>query len=240
MNPTTTTKSYCNKCVGMRNHDILHEEKSSWDEEVHDGVFIGGSDTYEMVRCRGCEHISVRHQSVFSENIGPNGDPLVDTQYFPPAIFRAKPRWYADAWKVFGVFRQNLVIKLLDEIYVALQNDLRSLAAMGIRALIEHVMIEKVGDQNSFAGNLKEFCNSGYISKLQLDALNPLIEAGHAAMHRGYSPSPEELALLMDIIESVIESIYFNEHRAKKIQEKVPAKKERILKRVDKSKKVEA
>ena len=208
----------------MRSHDVLHEEKTSWDEEVHDGIYIGGSDTYEMVKCRGCEHVSVRHTSVFSENIDQNGDPISDVQYFPPAIFRAKPRWHAEAWKVFGLFQQSSVIALLDEIYIALHNNLRSLAAMGIRALIEHVMIEKVGDKGSFSDNLKEFCTQGYISRIQLDALNPLIEAGHAAMHRGYNPAPEELAMLMDIIESVIESIYFNEHRANKIKEKVPTK----------------
>lgn len=218
-------KSYCNKCVGTRSHEVLHKEVASWNDEVAEHVHIYGSDTYEMVRCCGCDHISVRHQSVFSENVNSEGELIIDTQYYPPAIFRSKPRWFTEVWSVFGLFPQHLVVRLLNEIYVALQNDLPSLAAMGIRALIEHVMVEKVSDQGTFRKNLTEFRRQGYLSDIQLRSLQPLIEAGHAVMHRGYCPGEEELASLMDIIESVIEAIYFSEHRAKRIQSKVPARK---------------
>lgn len=117
---------------------------------------------------------------------------------------------------------ENRIIKLLDEIYVAMQNNLSSLAAMGIRALIEHIMIEKVGDNRSFEANLKKFREGGFISELQTSSLKQLIEAGHAAMHRGYTPTQDELSPLIDIIESIIESIYFNEHRAKRIEKNTP------------------
>jgi hypothetical protein len=36
---------------------------------------------------------------------------------------------------------------LLEEIYIATQNNLPRLAIMGIRALLEHIMIDKVTDQ---------------------------------------------------------------------------------------------
>lgn len=223
-----TTKSYCNSCVGMRNHEVLHREEKSWEEEIDDGNCIGGTNKYEILKCLGCEHISVRHEYTFSDDLGPDGLPIIRTGYYPPAIFREKPRWYSEAHWAFG-FGDALVPKLLDQIYVALQNDSRSLATMGIRALIEHVMIEKVGDLGGFGKNLSRFFEEGYISKVQREALQPLIEAGHAAMHRGWNPSKNDLVMLMDIIESLIESIYINEYRAKTIKGCVPERPKKSL-----------
>ncbi|SHL40013.1 hypothetical protein SAMN05216428_102279 [Nitrosospira sp. Nsp11] len=44
----------------------------------------------------------------------------------------------------------KFVEEFLNEIYVALQNNLPRLATMGVRALLEKIMISKVGDQGTF------------------------------------------------------------------------------------------
>jgi hypothetical protein len=46
--------------------------------------------------------------------------------------------------------RELFVEPLLNEIYIALQNDCPSLAAMGVRSLLEKVMIAKAGDPRQF------------------------------------------------------------------------------------------
>jgi len=93
---------------------------------------------------------------------------------------------------------------------------------MGIRALIEHVMINKTGDKGSFSKNLESFAAYGLISLSQEDILNTVLEAGHATMHRAYSPSTEDLHTCMDITESIIASVYIHPEKAEKLKTKIP------------------
>jgi len=116
----------------------------------------------------------------------------------------------------------NLVGDCIKEIYIALRNQSLRLAVMGIRALLEQIMIDKVGDQGSFKENLDAFEEKGFVSKSQRVILEPVLEAGHATMHRAFKPTKADIGTLMDITENIIESIYINEHRASKLSKRVP------------------
>jgi hypothetical protein len=85
-----TVKAHCNKCGGERRQEVLRKEKSHWDEEESE---IWGGDSYEMIKCLGCEGISLRHSSWFSEDIDNSGTPRTNIRYYPPATFRQGPRW---------------------------------------------------------------------------------------------------------------------------------------------------
>jgi hypothetical protein len=93
---------------------------------------------------------------------------------------------------------------------------------MGIRALIENIMIQKVRDQGSFAKNLEALGADGLISLSQEDILKAVLEAGHATIHRSYSPTTEDLHTCMDIAESIVESIYIHPTKASKLKDKIP------------------
>jgi hypothetical protein len=96
---------------------------------------------------------------------------------------------------------------MLEEVYAALQSGLTRLATIGIRAVLEHVMIGKVGDRGSFGQNLKAFQEAGFVSPLQAHARGDL-EAGRSdASH--HNPTPAELTTLVDIAEGLIEAIIF-------------------------------
>ena len=114
-------KAHCNKCGGDTNHDVLHREQTSWRDDEQD---IYGSDQYETLKCCGCDSIKLRHISDFSEYDEPN------VYYFPPAIFREIPGWFN--WLGIELKPEERFIKeILNEIYVAVQNNLPRLAAMG-------------------------------------------------------------------------------------------------------------
>lgn len=117
---------------------------------------------------------------------------------------------------------------LLNEVYVALQNAQPMLAAMGIRALMERMMIEKVGDNGAFSRNLEAFQNAGFISAVQREQLEPVLEVGHAAIYRGYKPSEEDLSTIVDITEGLIQSIYLHGTKAKELKGKIPAAQETV------------
>ena len=120
--------------------------------------------------------------------------------------------------------------ELLDEIYKATQNSLPRLAIMGVRALLEQVMIVKVGDRGSFAENLKGFHEAGYVSVVQFDALARILDAGHAVIHRGFAPEDEHLNTALDVMEGILAAIYVHDQEIKNLNipersKKQPAKK---------------
>lgn len=216
----TTTKAHCNACGGDRNHEVLHSERTRWDDEASG---ISGSDTYSTLRCAGCENIKLRHISWFSEDDEPK------ERYFPPAIFRQAPAW-------FGLLQYELedadqfVPRLLREIYTALQNDLPSLAAMGVRGLLEQVMITKVGDLGSFGANISAFEKIGYVSTKQRERLETILDAGHATIHRAFEPKIADIVTLVDISEHIIETVYLHESKVTQLKARVPQRPARVKK----------
>lgn len=208
----TSTKAHCNDCGGERNHEVLHAEKASWESDEH---AISGGDNYETLKCCGCDAIKLRHTSWFSEEEGST------VHYFPPSIFRRTPDWFSELWLELKA-DEEFVESLLKEIYVALQNNLASLATMGVRALLERIMVTRAGDQGNFKKNIARFEELGHVSKLQRERLETIFEAGHAAMHRAYKPKVKDVVTLLDITEHIIESVFLHQGKVEELKKKVP------------------
>lgn len=219
MNDIYVMKAHCNTCGGERNHVRLNKIDKGWSEDIDGGYSISGGDTYYVLECRGCESVKVLHESWFSEDTDHQGNPIVSRVYYPSSIFRPHPRWFKhldNEWHIS---------KLLREIYQAMQNDAPSLAAMGIRAVIEAIMIDKVGDQGTFKRNLAEFQAKGFISTFQLGILEAVLELGHASIHREFVPATDQLEVAMDIMENLVHELYVLEHRAKATVKNIPKRK---------------
>lgn len=216
----STIKSHCNNCGGQRKHVVLHQEKTSWDEDLGHGHWMWGSDTYFLVRCAGCDNIHLRHESTFSENSDEDNPNIT---YYPPAVSRRKPEWMSGIMWYFGTKSQMAIADLMEEVYTALQNDSRRLAVMGIRAVLEVVMIDKIEDQGSIGKNVTAFLEAGYVPPVSHDVFrSTLIEAGHAAMHRNYKPDKEHVDVLLDLTEGLLASIYVHPVSAAKVNRRIP------------------
>ena len=217
-------KIYCCNCNVDTWQQILFEKsyKSSSDEKLdHCSKSI-------VTECCGCEQPHYRYSSWMQNKDGTEKD-MVDEWVFPPKQLRTRPSWNIDFAfsSVFSTFfegsqEKEHVSDLLREVHVSLENNCPRL---GIRALLEHIMVSKIGDQKSFVKNLKEFQSQGYISKIQKEALEHILEVGHAAMHQSYSPSHAELVVALDIAENLIETIYINDEKSKQIDCNVPKRK---------------
>ncbi len=219
---------HCNHCSGKKKHEVLYHKEIKWSENLSEDFSIDGSNIYDLLQCLGCESVQLRHQSWFSEDCDPRtGRPEVTIRQYPPPTFRPSPSWLSDL--LLSNIDESIEGFIL-EIYIALQNNAPRLAVLGIRALLETIMIDKIGDQGTFVENVNVFEKEGFISKKQKEVLEPILEAGHAAMHRGYKPNKNEVARLMDVTENIIETIYVNEQRIKGLSDKIPPKKRRAKK----------
>jgi len=194
--------AHCSNCLHTTKHDVLHETSTNQEES---------NTTYAMLQCCGCGRVCL------AEQVQDLIDGTKETQFYPPPVSRKRPNWLVPL-----IVKQAELGGLLDEIYEALHGEQNRLAGMGIRALLERLMISKVGDHHTFDGNLDAFQNAGYISLVQRDALNNMLQLGHGAMHRAFRPTSTDLAAALDILEGVMASIFHHPATAEAIAEHVP------------------
>jgi hypothetical protein len=184
----------CNTCAQETKHEVIAERRQDGSEPYDEDISIWWSTTYTMLECRGCESVSMRRRFTFSE--WDPGDAQVE--FFPPPVSRNKPRWA----ERLPEDEQSL----LAEIYAALAADSRRLALMGERTLMDMFILRKIGDEGTFVEKLNKLQSEGLISPTNREVIEVALEAGHAAVHRGYVPESEQLSSVMDIVESVLHS----------------------------------
>src|SRR5208282_1300549 len=148
------------ECGKETYHDILHLVCRTTSTNV--------TDQYHFLRCRGYDSVSMAH------NQG-SGD-FKDITYYPSPVARVLPDWMFD-FELIGLLggeselKELMIGQLLHEFYAAVRGGQYRLATMGIRSVLERVIIANVGDHHSFSKNLEQFSTAGYISLMQRDAL---------------------------------------------------------------------
>jgi hypothetical protein len=211
------TNAYCNRCANSTKHVVLAVERQEDTEEKGSGFY----DLYEMLKCLGCDDITLRHTSKWSED-----KPTIF--YYLPTIARRAPWWISRELTIRDLdsdaFVPTQIRGLMREVYTAIQNGLSRLAAMGIRAALDATMANKVGDHGNFTVTIDAFAAAGYLSVRQRDHIDSLLGAGNAAVHRGWEPTAADLIILLDIIESTIEVSYLHDEAANSLKRRVPPK----------------
>jgi hypothetical protein len=197
-------KAPCSVCVAVTYHNVLHSVYI--DDELCQCA---------MIQCCGCGEISLKKE--FEHPFDPE-DPII--HYYPSPVSRRKPNWLSGL--LFGDIPDIKLGQLMLEIYQAVAGGQLRLAAMGIRSLLEQMMVAKVGDQGSFIKNLDSFHQKGFISLVQRDAMSAILDAGHAVTHRSFEPKKEDLNTALDIAEGVFAAIYIHTEAATKIADRVP------------------
>lgn len=209
-------KLHCNTCLGSRFHSVLFSTTREHSREFGDGHSYHEVTIFRVAECNGCESVTMHTSWQDSNQLEP-----VDDQW-PPKISRSLPRWM---FQLFLEDNLNNPFKheFIHEIYSSLNMGNLRLTVLGVRALLEQIMLELIDDQGSFNKNLAQFEESGFISRVQREAVLPVIEAGHASMHRGFKATKHEVEAILDVTENVIESIYIAKSRTTKL--KVPPRK---------------
>jgi hypothetical protein len=102
------TQDHCNRCGWTTSHDIVASELGLSHEEAEPGVYF--NDAYDMLKCRGCGGITMRHTWGYPD--------FLEVRYYPPRIARRTPAW-ADPVS-FQDAVPLPICKLMAEVYTAL------------------------------------------------------------------------------------------------------------------------
>lgn len=219
-------KVHCEKCSQGTCHRILASTKQRWDEIEDNDIYFSGFDRYQIIHCEGCETISFRHLSYWSENDEP------EEKLYPESFIENHEL------KNFPVFEKEL-----SEIYYEAVSSFNAgnfiLCAVGIRAIIEGIckdkgvkkgyirnletdefVLYKNGSRktaNDLRGKILGLRDKEIITKSQNKILHQLRFLGNDAIHKLYRPSQEELKTALLIIENMIENLYVIPLHAEKL-----------------------
>lgn len=197
-----TISDHCNRCLGRTNHRIIETHVQGSDEKMPDG-FPCLIERFEILECCGCGMGSFRHI-----------DECNDETRYPPLLNRRNPDW---RWRLPEVVRT-----LFQETYVAYSAGAHSLTAMGIRATVDAACNDKIGDCGNFQQKLVALAAGEFISSKEKEILEPVVDAGNAAAHRGFAPSPEQLTGMMDILEHMLQVMYVLSEVAENVRTATP------------------
>lgn len=204
-------KSHCNLC----GRETKHAARAAFVGAQVDFVDDQGRDaeirtTFQILQCLGCDELSLR---VDAEH---DAYGTASPEFYPPRIRRPRPRW-ADKLP-------SSILYMLEEVYRALQTGSPRLATIGARTVIDLVIVDKVGDVGTFSQKLSALEGLGYVGSLNREFVDAALDTGSAAAHRGIAPKSEDLNRVMDIVESLLESVYVLGDAATRLREVTPAR----------------
>lgn len=187
----------CTNCKLETNHDILHAEdvhNSDEDSGIHSGA------DYQMIRCRGCETISFLERSWNSEDTDEDGQPIATLVLYPSRTIRKPIEGY--------YYLPDKARKVYQETLTALSNKAPILAAIGIRAVVEAVCIDKSCTGHNLENNIDLLVKKGHLAADQARFLHLQRFMGNAAAHEIAPPEQAELRAALDIAENLLVNLY--------------------------------
>jgi len=218
--------AHCPKCGGDRKAYVRGEHTVHWSDKNSP---LESSDTGLILECCGCTRVFFRRDYWFSEweEIGQNPytgelrrEGGVETTYWPAPVRREPPDWIESIEEA-----DQTLGRLLSEMYAALNNDLRVLAAIGARTAFDRSSVFLGVDAAlPFAGKLDELVKMGKIGGDERETLNVLVDAGSAAAHRGWRPRPGELNTMMGAVEAFLYRAFVLGDGIRKLKAAVPSK----------------
>jgi hypothetical protein len=197
-----------------------------------DGDGTSASDTGLILECCGCAIVYFRQDFWFSEwdevvDHPITGEPSMHRgirhTYWPPPAVRKRPAWLERVQK-----RDTKLAELLNEMYSALDGDLRVLAAIGVRTAFDRATeLLGVDPAISFGEKLRCLVDDGRVSGDEKRTLAVLVDASGAAAHRSWRPSRDQLATMLDAIESFLHRALVVNDGIGKLEASFPAKPKR-------------
>jgi|JI10StandDraft_1071094.scaffolds.fasta_scaffold78686_3 hypothetical protein len=219
-------KGHCPACGPNRTADAVAEYKETKGDEVYRAY------CHRILRCRGCEDVYFSTESWFSEDLDYKQNPYTGKHepyipttntFFPKQPKREHPVWH----DVLETSAPNLA-SLMDDVYGTLNADLAVPSAVAMRTAFDSAS-ETLGVDPAitFQEKLDALQTMGRVGSAEKQILIALTDAGNAAAHRGWRPSPAQLQTMIEILEGFLHRIFVLEGAAGALQGSVPPKPRR-------------
>ena len=222
------TNAHCPKCDGERSCDTHGSVDKLWDFNDRQGHSMNGGVKHSLLECRGCQTVFYETVSWDSESIDYWYDEMGETQgdydktvvTYPKPESTSKPVWLG---AIFNVDHQ--LQNILNEMYVAYDNQSFILTAVGLRTALDRATeVLGIDAAKTFDEKLNELKTGGWIGDTERAILGVVTDAGNAAAHRGWSPDHSAVAELLLAMELFLQKAFIVGKKALSIKANIPAK----------------
>ena len=200
MKPKEERTLFCRRCRVDTCHSVeALGQDSARDRDDDDDSFYWESHLF--VKCRGCASYGYVIETQWYEYEGTERLACLETKLYPRSSgWRDAPHW-----------RHELPTRLgtaYDEALAAVNAGLNTLAAIGIRLLVEEMCKNLGATKGNLQKKIQALHTTAPITEEQTKPLEKHRLFGNAAAHKGYSPTREELHALLEIIERLLAVVY--------------------------------
>jgi hypothetical protein len=209
--PLKTAKLPCGDCGGApRNHDIVGEYETSWQEEE---IGEQGGITHEICICRGCDTVRFRQVIWDTMDTDDEGQPLLKIRIFPELGASERAAVEVNDFP-------NRVGRIYLETVRAMNAGALILAGGGLRAIVEAICIDQNVDGRTLQNKIDDLVSKGLLAKPQADLLHEERYIGNAALHEISPPAKADIEDGLVIVEGLLNTIYTLPDRAKRLRKK--------------------
>jgi hypothetical protein len=155
-----------------------------------------------------------------------DNEPIVSLERFPPA--------FTDRNSMKGTeYFPDDVESLYDEALTVFNAGARRLAAAGLRATVEAVCKEQGCDAANLKQRIQQLVHNGSLSTTQADYLHMHRYMGNDAVHEMEAPVQQELSIALDVLESLLGTLYVLPAKADRIESSRARRGAQSLRRVN-------
>lgn len=210
----------CLQCKRETKHAVISSYDSTgqaWDRD--EGWSVDWTDNYQLIQCKGCETISFRHLSWFSEDCVPEVGETGETERLYP--IRGEHTLSAKDFLNVPTSLRRIYREVID----AFNGDSPTLCAAGLRAIVEGICAakgvlggpvetalpdggKKIDRSNNLAGKIGGLAEKGFLTASSAESLHEHRFMGNDAVHSLDRPPRGELKLAIEIVEHMFEHLY--------------------------------
>ena len=226
---------HCIECKRQTRHLVtVSIDKKGSESDEDEGWSVDWSDRYQVIECQGCETVSFRHLSWFSEAQDYDDDGTTERVY----PLRNKDAVSARPYHNVPSNLRRIYTELID----CFNNDSPTLCAAGLRALVEGICAQQaivdgpvtipakgggtqVVRRDNLEGRIAGLQEKGLLTQPSALTLHEHRYLGNSAVHELARPSTDELKLAIEIVEHVLEQLYELPEKAAELHRAIARRK---------------
>jgi len=220
----TGERIFCNRCGRNTWHDRKASHAQVFRPEDYGEMMVDHAEAdWEILQCRGCEDVTFKETWMTSEDIDPDGEPDPTIRFYPPRTENwIKPKEYRKLPLQLEDLYEEIVKTFNDGAYV--------LCAGGLRALLEGVCVDqgvtsgptsRGATRTTLEGKINGLKNLPNVPAGIVDNLHGFRFLGNTALHRLNRPPAEDLAMAIEVIEDVMNTIYELDYKSARLYRRV-------------------
>ncbi|AWH46724.1 DUF4145 domain-containing protein [Stenotrophomonas sp. ZAC14A_NAIMI4_1] len=133
-------------------------------------------------------------------------NPKTVSLYPPPKPKSENPDWTWDLHR-----KDSVLSQVVHEMYVARASNLNVLTAIGLRIAFDRAtFLLGIDESLDLNKKIEKLLDDGRLGKIEAEHMQVAVNAGNAAAHRGWSPTDEDLAVLLHVLEQFLRRSFFD------------------------------